>query len=731
MMTNYSRLFFMSLVLLATQFLFHTKGKAQFTYDWINNIPVSDGQKKYDLAWAGGLNAVQTNTMDLDGDGNEDLVLFERTSGGLKTFLFSQNSYQFAPEYLSYFPPVWGWILLRDFNQDGKKDIFTSHPLGIKVFINTQTGSGPPSWRPFNNGNALLSSGPAGPLNVALTEDDLPDISDVDGDGDLDILGFGFYANTVDFHENISPSNDTLVFVKTSDRWGDFEDCQCGDFVFYLNYPCPPTGGRTEHANARSLMSFDMDGDGDRELAVSEMECTEVYLLENVSSDISPQMRNPGVLFEGSQPAQMYKYPVAYHEDVDNDGDSDLIVSPNTRKNIGWVMDFNHSVWLYENTGSDQTPSYIFRERDFLQKNMLEFGDDAVPAFYDLDNDGDLDMIVGSMDRRTAGLRYFENDGDALSPSFILRDIDFLKLSEHSLFNIKPQFIDLNNDHTIDIAFTATSNNDFKTSAYYILNNSFWGFDPVTSAPVITNVQTGLNEYAAFYDISGDGMADILVGKDAGNMEYYRNSNMDFSGNFALETDAYYNIVRDPLHANLVPEIGDTDNNGLPDLILSDNVNTIYIYRDFLSVSYLNNVAEEIEVYTKDMPLDSSVVTGTNLRPVVVNLYNEDLPMIVVGTGQGGLLLLRNRDAVQSPKVNKLEVFANPNPSNENKINIRSNRNAVFDIYTVTGQQVAGLSRIRTGTLYSYPTYGLNPGMYLIRVFYDYDQYEVVKFVVN
>src|SRR6218665_3173091 len=100
------------------------------------NIPVEINRAT--MPWAGGLNAVQINTFDIDMDGVEDIIAFEKMTNQILPFLAKNNQYQFAPEYAPLFPDdISGWMLLRDFNRDGKKDIFTSDPFGARVFVNT------------------------------------------------------------------------------------------------------------------------------------------------------------------------------------------------------------------------------------------------------------------------------------------------------------------------------------------------------------------------------------------------------------------------------------------------------------------------------------------------------------------------------------------------------------------------------------------------------------------
>ncbi len=77
---------------------------AQFTYEFHQEIEVEVDGKKLRLPWAGGLNSVQVNTMDLNGDSKEDLVLFDRTANKLITFINQNNQFVIAPEYEELFP---------------------------------------------------------------------------------------------------------------------------------------------------------------------------------------------------------------------------------------------------------------------------------------------------------------------------------------------------------------------------------------------------------------------------------------------------------------------------------------------------------------------------------------------------------------------------------------------------------------------------------------------------
>jgi hypothetical protein len=66
----------------------------------------------------------------------------DRSGDKISTFINlgtpGQVSYKHAPQYSAYFPEdLTGWVLLRDFNGDGKADIFTADGGGVKVYLNT------------------------------------------------------------------------------------------------------------------------------------------------------------------------------------------------------------------------------------------------------------------------------------------------------------------------------------------------------------------------------------------------------------------------------------------------------------------------------------------------------------------------------------------------------------------------------------------------------------------
>src|SRR5690349_1068395 len=191
---------------------------AQFNYAVDQTIPVKDMDGgDLQMPWGAGLNASQFNTMDLNGDNIEDLVLFDRMADKVITFLSVNNEYKYAPEFEILFPAdLTRWMLLRDYNCDGRKDIFTGNIFGVKVYVNITREGENLSWKHFpcysggvTKSEVLMTKGSAAQkINLQLMFDDLPAIADADHDGDLDIFNMHHLGDgTVELHQNLYIEN--------------------------------------------------------------------------------------------------------------------------------------------------------------------------------------------------------------------------------------------------------------------------------------------------------------------------------------------------------------------------------------------------------------------------------------------------------------------------------------------------------------------------------------------
>ena len=675
---------------------------AQFSYVIDQSIPVKNqAGTELLMPWAGGLNAAQYNLMDLNEDGQDDLVIFDRTADKIITFLSEDNQYRYAPEYQNYFPSdITNWLLLRDFNCDGKKDIFTGNSLGIKVYTNI-TGPGENlSWEHylfrtgFDDGFSpvLLTKGFTAKVNLQLQFDDLPSIVDADGDGDLDIFNVKFVGNgTVEYHQNFGVerygSCDSLDFERITQKWGGFTECECGDFAFN-GEDCPPiTGGRTKHQGGKSLLTIDVDGDTDLDVIFSEADCSNLFLLKNEGSTSSPIV-NTVSAFPAGHPVNFSIYPAAFYEDLDFDGKKDLISIPNVFSKTFFDNSLSNSNWFYKNTGSTTSPNFSFVKTNFLQEHMIEVGHNAVPAFSDYDADGDMDLFIGQSQSEDvmAAVTLYENTGTPTQPEFTFVNSDMWQLSQHYLYNLKIQFADVNADTKIDLAFTATSFYSGATRIYYVLNKGNGTLDFSNQPLQDMGITIGFAENVLITDINRDGYVDLLIGKATGSLQYWRNSSQDGALTFTLDDDSYLGLGQTVLRQTIACFASDLDGNGKTDLILGDQSGVLKIVSDFREAVDATGSAEEI-IFNPLSGNYESVNLGGHIWPVASNLFGTTKPAIIVGSVLGGLLVLRHDEGESLPETPTIEIYPNPVAKNAT-VTVKIDRPGTLQIFSTLGQEI-------------------------------------------
>ncbi len=180
-----------------------------------------------------------------------------------------------------------------------------------------------------------------------------------------------------------------------------------------------------------------------------------------------------------------------------------------------FVGHFGGNIMFYRNIGTPSNPEF---QRELSLFDSLNVGTQsyAVPAFFDIDGNGTLDLFVGKQNGRIA---FFNNVGTPQFPRFTLVTPAFQNISVGNVNNPRITFSDIDNDGDQDL-FIGTDDGKL----YFYRN------DGPPGNPVFTLVTDsfGLIEQShavcpAFVDIDNDGDKDLFVGGERGGIDLYRN----------------------------------------------------------------------------------------------------------------------------------------------------------------------------------------------------------------
>lgn len=533
-----------------------------------DNVPVFKNGNPLSNAWAGGLNYIQISDFDFDFDGDMDLFVFDRSKENIRVFEHVINggvsSYRIKHDVQSLFPnDIRYRATMIDYDNDGRKDLFTYGIGGLKVYRNVGDALNGLQWELFQD--LVYSQYPNNYSNLYISSSDIPAIVDVDGDGDIDVLTYHQGGSHVEYHQNQSMDlygiPDSLIFELKNECWGKFSE-DVNTNAITLNDPNVPCVGGSipnperliEEAKSgahsgSTLLAIDMDNSGVLDLIIGDASFTNLNLLINggtaVNTD-SPMISVEPNFPSNTTPVNVQLFPAAFYVDVDFDGVKDLIVAPNA-KNIS----FNEkSVLFYKNLGSNTLPNFIYITNNFLQSDMIEHGTGSIPVFMDYNEDGLTDMMVANFHRykpildKESIVAYYQNTGTANAPEYTFVDEDVFNLAQEAYgLRSVPAFGDLDGDGDEDMLVGIENG----TLVYYPNNSSGSGAN--FGAPQLNytdNNGTIINSngfaHPQLYDLNKDGLLDLIIGKRSGEIMYYQNIGTINSPSFQLVTDQLGNV---------------------------------------------------------------------------------------------------------------------------------------------------------------------------------------------
>lgn len=641
--------------------LLHAQAPFGFIPD--QSVPVfpGDNMPAYPHAWTGGLNAPQFGHIDLDLDGTADLLVFDRSGNKLLPFLREENRFSYAPQYTAAFPPVSHWIVLRDYDKDGRIDLFCSASNGIAVYRNTSANG----HLSFSQTTPLLYSNyGSNVFNLYVSPVDYPAIDDVDGDGDLDIITFYILGTCVEYHRNLSQElsghSDSLWFRLESDNWGRFtEDAQSNNVIF--SDSCDRPGGGIRHAGS-TLLIHDVDHDGDPDLLLGDVSYPELLVLINSrqgNTDIMTPL--PEQYPEAYNGFNVPLFPAAFRLFITSNHRPDLVIAPNTDEQS---LNKGDLCRVYPSVGG--TFDFTGPMEIFLGNEMIDVGTGAYPAFSDLDNDGDQDLLVGNFGDfeppaitgqsgvYRASVSLYENTGSDAAPRFVLRNDDLGGFRSRGLQHLAIAAADLTGDNRPDLV-VATLNGEVQFLEQTGLPGSF-GFEPRLS--VGSGIQAGPFAVPALFDLDHDGLKDLITGNRPGYFNYYRNTGTTAIPAFPAEPTIARLGNIETIHEGV-------SNWGYSAPAFYTNGEAIWLFSGSESGNiYVWQIPGELsEPFVLLDSLVAGIDEGTWSSAAIHDLDNDGFPELITGNRRGGLTLYRGTGPLKSPAVSDrpaLSLFPNP-----------------------------------------------------------------------
>lgn len=302
------------------------------------------------------------------------------------------------------------------------------------------------------------------------------DFTDLDGDGDFDILFGDFFTTKL------------LYFTNTGTP-------QVADFdMSRLDSAFRPTGDDVESEGFNQPVTGDIDGDGDIDAIISSLNpvasVQPLTLFENIGTRSAPMMRRRSIDLSSEIDVGIYATPA--------------VISDATRKGILVGSGSGRiSYFAYDNE--------LGRSRYRLKESYALPGlFQTVPASGDLDGDGVAEVIVG------------DSEGDVIFMRFNGSALERFGDVFHVNRNASPTLVDIDGDNDLDL-FVGAENGRivfFENTGSRTSPNFVAAATPASFAAI----DVGSDASIRFFDIDSDGRIDALIGGRTGGANTQRDT---------------------------------------------------------------------------------------------------------------------------------------------------------------------------------------------------------------
>jgi hypothetical protein len=359
-----------------------------------------------------------------------------------------------------------------------------------------------------------------------------PAFVDIDNDEDYDLF-VGEYDGNINYYRNDGS--------KVNPIW-TFVDCNYADIDVGEN-------------SAPTFVDFDKDGDYD--LFIGDAEGT-ISFFQNIGSRQHAVWEYVGKLKDTEDKLiDVGTASTPDFVDIDNDGDLDLFIG-----NTDGFLAF------YRNNSQSSKMSWTLVTETYLG---IDVGDLSVPAFVDIDGDGDFDLFTGVREKT---IFFFKNKGTATKPEFLFTSANFDSIEVGKVTS--PAFVDIDNDGDLDLGIGQA--NGQLSFFVNVGDKKQWKFKPAPREFDLQTLDVGFRSVPVLEDFDGDGDLDLLVGSGfTGEFYFYENVGDAESPKWNLLSRKFDDI---PAKAWYKPAFVDIDADGDLDVFSGPKRGKISFYRN-------------------------------------------------------------------------------------------------------------------------------------------------------
>jgi len=505
---------------------------------------------------------------DWNQDGRIDILLGSRSG---KIFAFENRADKSTDWYELKFPVLennkrqYSSPVLSDIDADGDLDIISGNRNGKLEWILNRGSEKRPEWVVHD---VNLSQIDVGSFSTPL-------LNDMDGDDDLDLL-VGNSKGLIIYYENQGNKN-TPHFVLRNTRIAGFQ------------------------MKASSAPTFwKWNGDKHPDLVVGGREGF-LSLISHLPPESSPALGGWTLEAEHWQNIKAIGYSTPHFVDFEGDNKTDLLIG-----------DVQGNLLYWKNGGLKKTIESKQESTLVLTENTLEDEEQEE------ENEQADSTIIPVENTET------EQDSKAIGPiepsfEFVSSRYGNLELGRRAF----PAFMDVDGDNNLDLIV----GNSAGELRYYRRElgsgDALWTLE----SKHFLGYQGRKNSAPVFADLDGDGDFDLLVGNQEGSIDYWENKGNSEIADFVYNPTQFIGVTGG---RNSVPVVLDLNGDGRNDLLTGNFIGQL---RKFDRIEQGNGFYFRLE-RRKYLNLD----IGIGSVPKITDLNNDQQPDLIIGSDSGNII---------------------------------------------------------------------------------------------